>query len=54
MLLSYPQSMVNALHIVIALIYFRLVCNVKSVLLKVVNFETVEVDNFCKNKFFAV
>ena len=54
MLLSNPQSVVNALHIVIALNYFTLACNVKSVLVKIVNFALVVVDNFSKNKFLAL
>ena len=53
-LLSYQQSGVNALHIVIALDYFTLVCNVLSVLVEIVNFTMVKVDNFCKNKMIAV
>ena len=53
-LMSYPQSMVNALHIVIAINYFTFVCNVISVLVEVVNFAMVKVDNFCKNKLIAV
>ena len=52
-LLSYPQSGVNALHIVIALKYFTLVCNVKSVLVKMVNFAMVKVDIYCKKKLTA-
>ena len=53
-LLSYPQSRVNALHIVIALDFFTLVCNVISVLVEMVNFTMVKVDNFCKNKLISV
>ena len=53
MLLSYPRSGVNGLHIVTALKYFTLVCNVISVLVKMVNFAMVKVDNFCKNKLIA-
>ena len=52
--LSYPQSGVSVLHIVNALIYFILVCNVVSVLVEMVNFAMVKVDNFCKNKIIAV
>ena len=52
--LSYLKSGVNALHIVIALSYFTLVCNVTSVLLEVVNFAMVKVDNFYKQKLIAV
>ena len=54
MLLSYPQPGVNALHIVIALNHFTLVCNVISVVVEMVSFAMVKVDNFCKNKLIAV
>ena len=54
MLLSYPQSGVNALHIVIALSYFTLVCNVISVLVEMMKFTIAEVDNFCKSYLIAV
>ena len=54
MLSLYPQSRVNALHIVIALNYFTLACNVISVLVEMVNFAMIKVDNFCKNKLIAV
>ena len=47
-LLSYPQSGVNALHIVIALTFFTLVCNLKTVLVEMVTFAIVKVDNFCR------
>ena len=53
-LLLKPQSGVNALHTVIALNYFTLVCNVISVLVKMVNFAMAKIDNFCKNKLIAV
>ena len=53
-LLSYPQSGVNAIHIVIALYLFKLACNLISVLVEMVNFIMVKVDNFCKNKLIAV
>ena len=53
-LLSFPQSGVNALHIVIALDYFTLVCNVLSVLVGMVSFTMVKVDKFGKNKLIAV
>ena len=52
-LLSYPQSGVNALHIVIPLVFFTLV-NVISVLVEMVSFTMVKVDNFCKKKLIAV
>ena len=54
MLLSNPQSGVNALHIVIAVCYSTLVCNVTSVLVEMVNFTMDKVDNFYKNKLIAV
>ena len=54
MLLLYPQSGVNALHTVIALNYFTLVCNVISVLVEMVNSTMVEVDIFCKIKLITV
>ena len=49
-LLSYPQSGVNALHIVIALNYFKLVRSVILVFVEVVTFAMVRVDNVSKNK----
>ena len=52
-LLSYPQSGVNSLHIVIAHNYFTLVCNVISVTVEMVNLAMVKVDNFYKNKLIA-
>ena len=54
MLLLYPQSVLNALHIMIALSYFTFVCNVISVLVEMVNFATVKFDNICKNKVIAM
>ena len=53
-LLSYPQSGVNALHISIALKPFTLVCNVISAPVEMVNFAMVKVDSFCRNKLIAV
>ena len=53
-LLSYPQSGLNAIHIVSALNLFTPVCNVMSVLVEMVNFAIGKVDNFCKNKLIAV
>ena len=53
-LLSYPQSGVNALHYVNALNYFTLVSKVISVLVEMVNFTMAMVDNFCKSKLIAV
>ena len=43
-LLSYPQSGVNALHVVVALNYFTLVCNEKSIFVEMMNFAMVKVD----------
>ena len=54
MLLSYPQSGVNALHIEIALNYFTRVCNVISVLVGMVNFAMVRVNNIFENKLIGV
>ena len=45
---------VNALHILIALKYFTLVCNLTPVPVEMVNFAIVKVDNFCKNKLIAM
>ena len=54
MLLSYPQTGVNALHIVIALNYFTLVCNVISFLVEMLKFTMVKVGNYCKDKMITV
>ena len=54
LLLSYQQSRVNAIHIVIALTYLTLVCNVLSVLGEVVNFAMVKVDDVGRNEMVAV
>ena len=51
---SYPQSGVNALHIVIALSYSTMVCNIISVLVEMVNFAMIKVNNFCDNKMTAM
>ena len=53
-LLSFPQSGVNALHIVIAVNFFTLVCNVISVLVEMVLFTMVKIDTFCKIKLIPV
>ena len=53
-LLSYSQSGVNALHIVIALNYFTFVHNVISVFVEIVLFALVKVYNLCKKKLIAV
>ena len=54
MLLSYPQSGVNALHFVIALKVFTLVSNKKSILVQMLDFAVAQVDNFCRNEFITV
>ena len=54
MLLSYRESGVNALRIVIALNSSTLACHVTSVLVDVANFAMVKVENFCRNKLIAV
>ena len=54
MLLSCAQSGLNALHIVIALNYFTLVCNVISVRVEMVKCTMVKVDSFCKKKLIAL
>ena len=46
-LLSYPQSRVNALHIVIALKNVTVVSSKKSVLVEMFDIAVTEVDNFC-------
>ena len=48
--MSYRQSMVNALHIVVALLYFTIVCTVKSVFVEVVNFVMIRGDKSCNPK----
>ena len=53
-LLSYPQSGVNALHIVIALKNVTLVSNKKSILVEMIDSAVTQVDNFCKNELIAV
>ena len=52
--LSYPQSGVNALHIVIALRNATLVSNKKSILVEMFDFAVTQVDNFCKNELITV
>ena len=42
------------LHIVLALNYFTLVCDVISVLVEVLNFAMFKVDNFCKLELITV
>ena len=53
-LLLHPQSGVDALHILIGLNYFTLVCNVISVLVEMMNFAMVKDDIFCWKKLTAV
>ena len=53
-LLSYPQSGVNTLHIVIALKNVTLLSNKKSILVEMFDFAVTQVDNFCKNELIAV
>ena len=52
-LLLYPHSAVNALHIVIALKNVRLVSNTKSILVEMFDFAVTQVDNFCKNELIT-
>ena len=54
MLLSYPQSGVNALHILIALKNVTLVSNKKSILVEMLDFAVIQVDNFCKKELITV
>ena len=53
-LLSYPQSGVNLTHIVNVLNDSKLVCNVISVLVEVMNFAMVDVENFSEYKLITV
>ena len=53
-LLSYPQSGANALHIVMALKIITLVSNKKSILVEMFDFAVTQVDNFCKNELITV
>ena len=53
-LLSYPQSGVNALHIVIALKIVTPVSNKKSILVEMFDFAVTQLDNFCKNELITV
>ena len=53
-LLSYPQSGLNALHIIIALKNVTLVSNKKSILVEMFDFDVTQVDNFCKNELITV
>ena len=53
-LLSYPQSGVNALHIVIALKNVTLVSDKKLILVEVFDFAVTHVDNVSKNELITV
>ena len=53
-LLSYPQTGVNSVHIVIALKNVRIVSNRKSILVDMFDFAVTQVDNFCKNELIIV
>ena len=53
-LLSYPQSRVNALHIVIALKNITLVNDKKSILVEVFDSAVIQVDNFSKSELITV
>ena len=53
-LLSYPQSGVNALHTVIALKIVTLVSNKKLILVEMFDFAVTQVDNFCKIEMITV
>ena len=53
-LLSYPQSGLKALHIVIALKNVTLVSNKKSILVEMFGFAVTQVDNFCKTELITV
>ena len=54
MLLPYPQSGVNAIHILIALKNVTLVSDKKSILVEMFHFAVTQVDNFCKNELITV
>ena len=53
-LLSYPQSGADALHILIALKNVTLVSNKKSILVEMFDFAVTQVDNFCENELITV
>ena len=53
-LLLYPQSVVNAVHIVNALKNVTLVSNKKSSLVEMFDFAVTQNDNFCKNELITV
>ena len=53
-LLLYPQSGLNALHIVTPLKIVPLVSNKKSILVEMFDFALTQVDNLCKNELITV
>ena len=53
-LLSYPQSGVEALHIVIALKNVTVVSNKKLILVEMFDFAVTQVENFCKLELITV
>ena len=53
-LLSYPQSGLNALHLVIALKNVTLLSKKKSVLVEMFQFAGAQIDNFYKNDLITV
>ena len=53
-LLSYPQSGVKALHIVIDLKNITLESNKKLILVEMFDFALTQVDNFCENELITV
>ena len=53
-LLPYPQSGVEALHIVLALKIVTLLSNKKSPLVEMFDFTVTQVDNFCKKELITV
>ena len=53
-LLSYPQSGVNALHIIIIVKSVKLVSNKKSILVEMFDFAVTQVNNFGKNELINV
>ena len=53
-LLTYPQSVLNVLHLVSALKNVTLVINKKSILVEMFGFAVTQVDNICKNELITV
>ena len=53
-LLSYPQSGVNTLHIVIALKNVTIVSNKKSILVQMLDFAVTQVDNLRRNDLITI